>query len=436
MKKYQLKLSGFLGDALRAYDLTLCSFLAKFINDTFFPHKSSQENLFLFFLLFFMAYWAKALGGILFGFISDTRGRKKGLQISLILMGCSTCLIAFLPNYRSCGIFTTFMLVIFRIIQGIAAGGEYTTAIVFLLEHSSPKNRGTLSCWCPLGFNFGTLLASLSGAIFIYLISVNKLPHWSWRILFLFSIIGVIIGYIIRRKTQETLEFIKHNAHHYPITVKSFFKKIYNFIITEPQKMITIIVLAGFGTYFSFATFFSFGQIHMSTINTFSKAVALLINSTALLCTVCFIPIFGKLSDKYGRKPFLIIPSILMGCLSFPYYFILANGSVTQNIIMHIIIAIPASSFFCIAPITIIEILPVNIRCTTKALLHGVSASLFGGMAPMVALTFSSQMDQYIYLPTSIFLFGLIAFFVSIKMPEPIKQYFNIEKYSIENIKP
>lgn len=103
---------------------------------------------------------------------------------------------------------------------------------------------------------------------------------------------------------------------------------------------------------------------------------------------------------------------------------------------MHIIIALPASSFFCIAPITIIELLPVNIRCTTKALLHGLSASLFGGMAPIFALKFSSQMDQFIYLPTSIFLFSLIAFLVSIKMPEPIKKYSDISKYSIENIKP
>ena len=436
MKSYQLKLSGFLGDALRAYDLTLCSFLAKFINDTFFPPKSSGENLLLFFLIFFMAYFAKALGGIFFGFISDTKGRKKGLQISLILMGCSTFLIGFLPSYKSYGICITFMLIILRIIQGIAAGGEYTTAIVFLLEHSSPKNKASLSCWSPLGFNFGTFLASLGGAIFIYLISINKLPNWSWRILFVFSIIGVIIGYIIRRKTQETLEFIKYNAHNYPITIKGFCKEIHNFLIEEPKKTISIIVLAGFGTYFSFATFFSYGQIHMSTINSFSKTVALLVNSTALLCTVCFIPIFGKLSDKYGRKPFLIISSILMGSLSFPYYFILTNGSITQNIIMHIIIAIPSGCFFCIAPITIIEILPVNIRCTTKALLHGLSASIFGGMAPIIALKCSSQINQYIYLPISIFLFSLIAFLISIRMSEPIKQYINISEYSIENIKP
>jgi len=182
--KRRIIASSVIGNLLENFDVMICAFLAQFIAITFFPSNSFENNIFNTFIIFFIGYLSRPIGSILIGLYADQIGRKKTLIFSIIMVGVCTAIIGVIPSYQSIGITSTILFSFFRILQNISVGGEYISSIAYLIENAEKKEKGFLGSWVSVGFNLGSLFASLLVFILIYLIEESILPTWSWRVIF------------------------------------------------------------------------------------------------------------------------------------------------------------------------------------------------------------------------------------------------------------
>ena len=176
------------------YDFAIYGYMVPIIGGLFFPSSDPVATLIATFSAFAAGYFARPLGGIIFGHIGDHYGRKPVLNLSIMLMGLSTFAIGLLPTTTQIGVSAAVLLVILRIMQGISVGGEYTGSITFVLEHSSPHRRGFFTSWIGVGGSLGFLLGSSVGTMMNIFFTLEQLSGWAWRLPFLSGIIIAGIG--------------------------------------------------------------------------------------------------------------------------------------------------------------------------------------------------------------------------------------------------
>lgn len=207
MKKKRVILAGILGNILEFYDFTLYGVFIPILAHLFFPKNNSYLALLASFGIFATGFFSRPLGGIFFGHLGDKWGRKNALITSILCMTCATSMIGMLPSYEQIGFYAPLLLVICRLLQGFSAGGEYNGSAIFIIEHLNDKNTGfigsllTVSCWG------GVLFATIMGILALKIPSVE----WGWRVAFLLGGPLGAIAFYIRKKIEETPEFINEN---------------------------------------------------------------------------------------------------------------------------------------------------------------------------------------------------------------------------------
>ena len=187
-------IAGIAGNLMEWYDFAIYGYMVPIIGGLFFPSSDPVATLIATFSAFAAGYFARPLGGIIFGHIGDHYGRKPVLNLSIMLMGLSTFAIGLLPTTTQIGVSAAVLLVILRIMQGISVGGEYTGSITFVLEHSSPHRRGFFTSWIGVGGSLGFLLGSSVGTMMNIFFTLEQLSGWAWRLPFLSGIIIAGIG--------------------------------------------------------------------------------------------------------------------------------------------------------------------------------------------------------------------------------------------------
>lgn len=390
--------SGVIGNFLENFDFMLCAFLAQFIAATFFPSDSLANNIFNTFSVFFIGYLSRPIGGLLIGLYADQVGRKAALIFSIVMIGTCTAIIGIIPSYQAIGVTATVLFSFFRVLQNISVGGEYISSIAYLIENADKKERGFYGSWVSVGFNMGSLFASLMVFILTYYIEQKSIPFWSWRGVFILSIFGTVAGYWIRRSLPESLEYMFEHTDGLMHKKSDILRLAIQLIKNHPKPCLAITTIVWLGVAETSAIFI-YSPIHMTTINHFSQHQAMGMNTITLFFLIPLIPIFGYISDYISKIRLLFLSSLAFALLAIPYFMYLSNGTYLPILIFKLLFCIPSACYYSIAPVLITESFPIRLRCTSLALIYQTTLSLAAGITPLMMLYLANQNQDMHYAP-------------------------------------
>ncbi|ATW26612.1 MFS transporter [Candidatus Formimonas warabiya] len=372
--------SGLVGNIMEWFDYSLYAYFAATISANFFPTEDPLVGLILSFLVFGLGFLARPFGGLVFGHFADKIGRKNTLSATVILMGVSTFAMGILPTYAQVGIAAPILLSLVRMLQGISCGGEWGSAVSFLGEYAKPTNRAFIVSFAQVGIALGLLLGALFGFFLSSVMPKEALDSWGWRIAFLCGIIVALFGYFLRRNVDETPAF-KENLQKETIT-SSPLKEVFR---NHKKPMITIFLLCmgGMVTYwllFTYMATFISKFLKLPVTTGFSLTVVTLIAySIGLL-------IFGYLSDRIGRKPFMVAGTAGIVFLGYPLFKILANTTTYWQMALIVsLLAFMFSSFQAANTVAMSELFPTKVRVSGFSVPYQLGAAISGGTAMAVA---------------------------------------------------
>ena len=195
--------AGAIGNVLEWYDFAVYGYFAAAIGRAFFPQEDKVAQVLAAFGIFAVGFLMRPVGGALIGYIGDRFGRRAALAFSVAAMAVPTFLVGVLPGYQTLGVVAPILLTLLRMIQGLSVGGEYTTSIVFMVEHARPEQRGLIGAMAACGAVGGILAGSATGAVLAAAMPVEMLEAWGWRIPFLIGLVVGLAGFALRRGIQE-----------------------------------------------------------------------------------------------------------------------------------------------------------------------------------------------------------------------------------------
>jgi MFS family permease len=319
--------SGWIGSALEYYDFFIYAQAASLIFPTlFFPSDNAQVGIVASFATFGVGYVARPIGAFVLGHWGDKHGRKNVLVLCMLLIGASTFCVGLLPSYAAVGIWAPILLVVLRLIQGFAVGGEISGASAMILEHSPFGKRGYYTSFTLQGVQAGQIFAA---AIFLPLSALmpkEAFETWGWRIPFFLSAFVVLAGYMIRRNVDETPAFEEEAAHgevpQAPI-VQVVKENGIDMVRVACMALMNAIPTAVtvFGA--TFATNAAYG-VGLTSTN------YLWISVSGNVVAVVLIPFVGNLSDKIGRRPVIIFGCLASGILAYPYLYFVSEGNLAM----------------------------------------------------------------------------------------------------------
>ena len=307
------------GNFLEMYDFFLFGIYARQISHAFFPSHDPYASLMATFLSFAAGFAMRPIGALVLGPYIDRIGRRKGLILTLSIMASGTVLIAFVPSYATIGVLAPLLVVLGRLLQGFSAGVELGGVSVYLSEMATPGHKGFYVSWQSASQQVAIVIAALLGFAIANLMSPAAADAWGWRIPFFIGCAIVPFLYIIRRSLEETAEFAARKVH--PTLAQ----------IYETLAANWAVVLGGVAMVVM--TTVSFYLITVYT-PTFGRSVLKLSESDALLATMAiaasnffWLPISGALSDRIGRKPILIVITVLALLTAYPALAWLVSGA-------------------------------------------------------------------------------------------------------------
>lgn len=310
-----------IGATIEWYDFFLYGVVAALVfNKLFFPQFDPFVGTLLAYTTFFVGFVSRPIGGIIFGHYGDRIGRKTILVLTLLIMGIATFLIGLLPTYDQAGIWAPALLLVLRVFQGIGIGGEWGGAVLMAVEHSPKGKRGFYGSWPQIGVPAGLSLSAGVVALLSYLPEEQFLA-WGWRIAFLLSAVLVIVGIYIRLRILETPAFekVQKSGTQAAVPFVELFRR-------HPKN-----VLLGLGArYIEGCCFNIFGVFAIGYLaNTLKipRQSALVGVIIACLIMVVMLPVYGTLSDKFGRRGLFATGSILIGITTFAAFYLMTPGA-------------------------------------------------------------------------------------------------------------
>lgn len=377
--KKRIVFSACIGTLLEWYEFSLYAYLAGIFAKIFFRNLSSQ-GLLLSYSVFAIGYLARPLGATFFGYLGDTQGRKKALSLSVLLMAIATCGIGLLPDYATIGMSAVCLLLFFRLLQGIAVGGEAFGSACFIVESIPSKNTGFYSALIWASSVVGLLLGSLIVFIIFLGFQGSLLYRFAWRLPFLLAALSGLIAYYIRTRTLETTAF--QNLSDRCLIEKFPIKTIFLTHKLLIGQLIGLYLLSALITYLVFI----FMPVYFTDVLGHSRVYTHALNIVLLLLLILLDVFFGWLSDKIGRKPIMLVGAMGLMCFSYPLYLMIAHASFFLVVIAQIIFTILAASFQGPLMAFTLDRLPIAVRYTLGSLSYNLAYSLFGGTAPLVVV--------------------------------------------------
>lgn len=365
--------AGVVGNILEWYDFALFGFFAPQIGAHFFPASNATASTLAAFGTFAAGFLMRPVGGALFGWIGDRYGRKQALLGSVLAMAFPSFFIALLPDVAAIGVIATVLLVLFRLIQGIAVGGEYMASAVFLVEGATPGRRGWMGSWGPFGASAGILLGSLSGWLINLILTPEQVMAWGWRVPFAIGLLVALGGLWVRA----------HYVEKKPVqqAAKAPLKEAF----TAHGRTIIHLVLLTAGLSIGFYTTFVYSATWLQQVAGVSGTTALGINTIAMSVLLVVNPLSGWLSDRYGRRPLLIAGALGMALLAYPLMLLMKTGTPAAILAGQGGLAVLLGIYGGTLPAAMAELTPWRVRCTVLSVGYNVGLALLGGTTPLVA---------------------------------------------------
>jgi MFS transporter, MHS family, proline/betaine transporter len=369
--------AGIAGNVMEWYDFSVYGYFATTIGRLFFPAQDAVSSLLAAFGVFAAGFLMRPLGSLVFGYIGDKKGRKRALTASVALMAVPTFLIGALPTYEQIGGWASVLLILMRLLQGLSVGGEYTTSSIFLVERSNPGRRGFLGSFAPLGSCAGVLLGSAIGAAVTTILDQSAVASWGWRVPFLIGLTIGIFGLYIRR---HMIEDKVTQSEHAPLA-----SPLREAIRTEWHTIVRLIALGAVGAV-GFYMSFVYITTYLRQVDHITQSKALDINTISMVVLLLLIPVVGKFSDHIGRKPVLLAATGGMFLLAWPLFWMLHYPDLAVNLLGQVGFAVLSALFWGVIPATMVELVPMRVRCTVLSVGYNAGMAVLGGLTPMIAV--------------------------------------------------
>jgi MHS family proline/betaine transporter-like MFS transporter len=366
---------GVVANALEWVDYALYGAFSSVMGPLFFPREDALASQLAVFGVFALGFIARPLGGALFGHIGDRTGRGNALFLSIILMAIPTACICFLPTYEQAGFLAPLLLIVIRILQGLAIGGEYTGAMVSLVENAPVEKRGQLGSWADIGCLIGTLFGGqLIAVVLSSLLSPEDYQAWGWRLPFLLSFGLVYVGF----RLKQTMKAPPKKTTSPRLPLVDVFKKH-----TKPALYAMFIVsFSGI----SFYNLLVFLPNYLVISERASPFYAFLITGITNACMIPATFLSGRLTDFFKkRKIFLQIGVWGILLLVYPMVAALQEGSLWLYGILHGLSGIFLSFYYGGRTAFFAETFPAHVRYTAVSIAFGLGQAIAGGTAPFVA---------------------------------------------------
>ncbi len=412
------------GTLIEWYDFYIFGSLATIIASRFFPPGDEVVNLLLTLATFATGFVVRPFGALVFGRIGDIVGRKYTFLVTLLIMGVSTTLIGLLPDYSQIGIFAPILLLLLRLLQGLALGGEYGGAATYVAEHAPEGKRGFYTSFIQTTATLG-LFVSL-GVILACrtIMGEEKFAEIGWRVPFLLSIVLVAISVLIRRKLHESPVFLEMKAS--GKASKSPLRD--SFLEPENRRLVIIALLgatAGQGVVWYTGQFYAL--YYLQTVLKVNFVLTNQIIAIALLLATPFFVVFGALSDKIGRKKIMMTGCLVAALSWIPIYKAMAaysgflDGTQPQMGMLIFLVWIQVIFVTMVyGPIAafLVELFPTHIRYTSMSLPYHIGNGVFGGMVPLIGTYFVARTgDIYagLYYPITVALMTFVVGMIWLK---------------------
>lgn len=363
------------GNALEWYDFIIFGFLTVVIARLFFPADSQYASLLLTTATFGVGFFMRPVGGILLGVYADHKGRKSALLLIIVLMTIAIAMIGFAPTYAAIGVGAPLIIVLARLLQGLATGGEFASATSFLVETAPANRRGFYGSWQMVGQGLAVLIGALLGALITRTLTPQALDSWGWRIPFLLGLIIGPIGLFIRRHLQETEAFVEARQ---AASIRQSFGA--TFAAHAKQVLVCMgVVTSGTISFYVILLYmptFARVQLHLPLDQAF------LAQAISLACMIVITPLSGLLSDLIGRKPIMIAALSLYFVLVYPLFsWLHDNPSFGSLATVQIVLCCLLGVFFGPISTAVAEQFMTRSRSTALGIAYNLAVMIFGGFA-------------------------------------------------------
>jgi MFS transporter, MHS family, proline/betaine transporter len=372
--------SSSVGNALEWFDFLVYGYFASIIAKAFFPSHDEWLSTMLAIGTFGISFLMRPLGAIVLGVYGDRRGRKAALTLAILLMMIGTFTMAVMPTYQHIGLAAPLLILLARLIQGFAVGGEFGSATAFMVEHSESK-RGYYASWQFASQGLAAILAASFGSVLSAWLPQPQLESWGWRIPFVFGLLIGPVGYYIRSHLDETPEFLANRRRQETSAqAASFSNQWVNLLLA-----VGIVAQSTVGVYVLqlYMPMYAVKQLHLPA--TASFAVVVLNGGLQFL----FSPIMGALSDRLGRIRIMLVTSIIMGVGIYPMFaWLQAAPTVASLVVVQALAGILKAAYSGPMPALMSEIFPTRVRSTGLSIGYALGVTLFGGFAPTIVEAF------------------------------------------------
>lgn len=374
---FKIVFAAIIGHILEFYDFTIYAVFAVKIGQLFFPTTSELAQILASLAVFAVGFFMRPIGGVIFGHIGDTHGRRTALVISVIGMAIFTFIIGLMPDYHTIGIAAPIILVICRLAQGLCVGGEGAGASIFVLEHLRGYKPGFIGGIINSALTIGILLAIFTGMALNSYLGVDSN---AWRYAFILGGLVGLFGLYIRMSIDETPIFKEAQDNHelVELPIKDVFKTNFRSVI--------LCALAGALTGASGYFIMTFLNVYISSVLEMSSQTALYYNAYGNILLIIFLPIMGLFSDRAGYTRTMCLSCIMIFLLATPALKMLASAeTVNMHISIFIMALIAATSYAPLYPFMLKLFTPAQ-RFSGIACGLNIGIALFGGTCSMITI--------------------------------------------------
>ena len=394
-----------IGTTIEWYDFFLYGSAAALIfPKLFFPSSDPFVATILSFSTFFVGFVARPLGAALFGHFGDRIGRKALLVITMIVMGVSTMAVGLVPSYAVIGSWSAVLLTVFRALQGLAVGGEWSGSVLISSEWAPANRRGFFTSFAQAGAPLGMMVANLSLSGMDGLTSDAEFLSWGWRVPFLASIVLVGVGLYIRVGVLESPVFANLKAR--GKVVRAPIKEV----VRENWREVALTTLVRTGQLAPYYIFTTYILTYGTTVLGLSRPMLLNLLSIRSITSILMIPLAGYVSDRYGRKRVIAAGLIGTGLWGFVYFELLSMGTASMIFFAMLIDAWMQDLQYGPQAALISEAFPASRRYTGSGLGYHLAAITAGGPAPVIATYLYNEYQT----PHAIAAFGFATTIISL----------------------